>query len=305
MRISTLQMQDRGVNAILDSQSALSDTQQQLAAGRRVLSPSDDVFATTQALAMKRVIASHQQFQENLDVAEFRLKTEEINLDQMINVMQRVRELAVQGTNATYGAGERATIALEVRALLDELISIANSADADGDYIFAGLNVDTLPVGVTDLGGGLFDYTYDAANSGQRFIQIGVSSQISIGDPGDAVFFNVPESGGGTENLFETIEQLSLALETNVPANINLTDLTLALDHLGSFRSSSGARQNVVEGHRTLSEDIIFQSQKTLSEVQDLDFAEAVSRLNIQLVGLEAAQKSFTRIQDLSLFNFL
>lgn len=301
MRISTSQMQERGLNAILDRQDALSHTQQQLATGKRVLTPSDDVFATTQGLAMKRVIASHQQFQENSDVANYRLRQEEISLDQVIDVMQRIHELAVQSNNTTYGASERAAIAIEVRALQDEMVSVANTADADGDYIFAGLNVNTIPV--TEVPAGTFNYA--AVDSGQRFIQIGVSSQISIGDPGDAVFFNVPESGGGTQNIFATIEQFAVNLEANLPNPNILTDLTLAMDHIGSFRSSSGARQNVIEGHKLLNEDIIFQGQKTLSEVMDLDFAEAVSRLNLQLVGLEAAQQSFARIQNLSLFNFL
>ena len=74
---------------------------------------------------------------------------------------------------------------------------------------------------------------------------------------------------------------------------------------MGSFRAKSGARQSVIDGHRLLNDDIILQGNKTRSELQDLDFAEAVSRMNLQLVGLEASQQSFSRIQGLSLFNYL
>ena len=50
---------------------------------------------------------------------------------------------------------------------------------------------------------------------------------------------------------------------------------------------------------------IVMQSQRTLSHIQDLDYAEAISRMNRQLAGLEASQQSYARIQNLSLFNYI
>ena len=62
--------------------------------------------------------------------------------------------------------------------------------------------------------------------------------------------------------------------------------------------------------HPTYSQEIIndsyrLQIREVLSGIEDLDFAEAVSRLNLEMTGLEASQKAFTRVQDISLFNFL
>ena len=112
MRLSTAQIQERGLNGILERTSDLSHTQQQLATGKRILSPSDDVFGTTQSLALKQVISTHEKFQVNSDVAENRLKQEEIALDHVIDVLQRVHELGVQANNQTYGAEERNNIAI-------------------------------------------------------------------------------------------------------------------------------------------------------------------------------------------------
>jgi flagellar hook-associated protein 3 FlgL len=304
MRISTAQLQERGLNAILDRQELLSHTQQQLATGKRILSPSDDVYATTQALALNKVIATHKQYQENTNVAESRLQQEETAIDEVVNALQRIRELAVQANNASTGDMDRESIAVEIRQRLEGIVAVANSLDSDGEYIFAGNNVDTPPVQVTALGGGLFNYSY-TGDSGQRMLQIGNSRQIAVGDPGDEVFFSVPVSGGGTQNVFETIEQYALDLEANTPTGVILDDLLLAIDHIGSFRAKTGARQNVIDSHRVLNDDIILQGNKALSDVQDLDFAEAVSRMNLQLVGLEASQQSFAKIQGLSLFNFI
>ncbi len=306
MRISTTQMQDRAVTAMLERQIELSRTQQQLASGKRILSPSDDVLGSTQILALDKVIETHRQYQENSDVADGRIRQEEISLTQGINVLQRVRELAIQANNATMGASNRASIAVEVRELLNEVVAAASAVDANGEYIFSGFNVDTAPIDITEIpaGSGLFTYTY-TGDLGQRTVQIGETRFIPVGDPGQSVFIDVPESGGGTQNIFETLEQFALDLEANSPDTAVIDDMALAIEHLGGFRAQVGARQNAIDNRRVLNEDIIFQGQRTLSSIADLDFAEAVSRLNLQLAALQASQQTFARIQNLSLFNFL
>jgi len=306
MRISTLQMQNRGVTAMLENQTDLSKTQQQVASGKRILTPSDDVFGSTQILALNKVIETHQQYKENADVVEARLVQEESVLTQNIDVLQRLRELAIQSNNTTLSASDRTNIGFEVRGLLTGIISTANAVDANGEYLFAGFNVDTPPFTTTEVpaGSGLFTYAY-TGDLGQRNVQIGQTRFIPVGDPGQSVFMDIPESGGGTENLFETVEQFAVTLEAGAISATIVTDLDLAMQQLNGFRSQVGSRLNSIDSTRTLNEDIIFQGQKTLSSVEDLDYAKAISRLNIQLAALEASQKSFIRIQNLSLFNFL
>lgn len=301
MRISTTQLQDRAVNAMLERQSNLSVTQQQVASGKRILSPSDDVLGSTQVLALNNVIDTHQQYRENADVASGRISQEESALTQGINVLQRARELAIQSENVTLNATNRANIAVEMRELINEIMSSANEKDANGEFIFSGFNVATTPFTATEVppGSGLFNYAY-TGDLGQRNVQIGETRFIAVGDPGQNVFMDIPETGGGTQNIFETLEQFALDLETGA-ANANITnDLSLAMEHLSSFRTQTGGRQNSIESHEVLNEDIIFQGQKTLSSIEDLDFAEAVSRLNLELATLQAAQQSFAKIQNLS-----
>ena len=108
-----------------------------------------------------------------------------------------------------------------------------------------------------------------------------------------------------TQSIFETLEQFALDLEGGTPIGNVINDLSLAMEHLSGFRTQTGGRLNSIESHEVLNEDIIFEGQKTLSSIEDLDFAEAVSRLNLQLATLQAAQQSFAKIQNLSLFNYL
>jgi len=306
MRISTLQMQDRALAAIMDRQAELSRTQQQVATGKNFLVPSDDVLGATQVLALNKVISTHEQYSENSDVAENRLVQEESSLTQTITMLQRVRELAVQSDSVSLNANNRASMAVEIREILNEVVGISNAVDSSGEFLFAGFNVDTSPFTVTENppASGLFDYAY-TGDLGQRTVQIGDTRFIPVGDDGQGVFMDVPVFGGGTQNIFETIEQFAIDLEANTPNATILDDLSMAMDHFESFRTKSGARQNAVDSHRFLNEDIIFQSGKTLSQVQDLEFVAAVSRLNLQLAGLQASQQSFAKIQSLALFNYL
>lgn len=306
MRISTQQMQTNGVNLILEQQSELSYTQQQLATGKRILNPSDDISGSTQALALKKVIATHEQYVRNIGVVESRLVQEETVISQAVDSLQRIHELAIQSTGPLIGASEKQHISVEVREILGQLLSLANSEDTNGEYLFAGHNVDTAPFTATEnpVGSGQFDYAY-TGDSGQRFLQIGTTLQVAVSDPGDDVFMDVPISAGGTQSIFETIEQFALDLESNTPNVAIIDDALLAIEHLGLYQSLSGARQNVVADRKSFNADVILQSETTLSSIQDLDYAEAVSRMNLQLVSLEAAQQSFSRIQNLSLFNYL
>ena len=74
---------------------------------------------------------------------------------------------------------------------------------------------------------------------------------------------------------------------------------------MSEIKSKIGARQNTLDSVRTLHEGVELVNQQVLSELRDLDYAEALSRLTLETFTLEAAQQSFSRISTLSLFNFL
>ncbi len=301
MRISTAQMQFRATNAMLDQYSNVSKTQNQLASGRRIIQPSDDPVGFTKLLPLRQAVDQHSQYQRNADVADTRLSQEDSTLDSFANGIIRINELAVQANNATLTAQPRAAIAQEVRQVLSELVSLGNSKDSNGEYIFAGDVVGSQPF--TEGPPGTFTYNGD---SGQRNLQIGASRQIAIADPGDDVFSNIPFSGGGTQDIFKTIADFATGLEANTPPGAaGLQDFKSALDHISTIRARVGARLNAIDGHRLVNEDLIYQGNKTISQIEDLDMAEAVSRLNLQMVGLQASQQAFTKIQGLSLFNYL
>jgi flagellar hook-associated protein 3 FlgL len=104
----------------------------------------------------------------------------------------------------------------------------------------------------------------------------------------------------GLNNLGDNVED-SATLENLLEDTLN--NLAFAQDSISQVRSEVGARLNVIENTSSLSADIDIVSRTILSELQDVDFAEAVSRLSLESFLLETAQQSYATIQNLSLFN--
>ncbi len=84
-----------------------------------------------------------------------------------------------------------------------------------------------------------------------------------------------------------------------------LQDVDQALGRVIEVRTDIGSRLQALDGEADLNEGFTVQLTETLSELRDLDYAEAISRLSQQLIGLEAAQQTYVRVQGLSLFRFL
>lgn len=300
MRISTRLFQDVGVNSLVKRQDELSDTQLRLATGRKILTPADDPVAAALALNIRQSVDVTEQFRVNGEIAKNRLGLAETTLDGVVNNLQRVRELAVQGLSDTYDARNRGAISQEVRERLDELLSLANTKDANGEYIFAGFQGRTQPF--EQLAPGTFRYNGD---QGERSLKVGPDSEVPVSDSGLDVFMKIPAAAGGVRDVFATVAQFATSLDTNAPDPNILTDLDAALDNILSVQASIGARENVVSGQQEVQSGVKLQLETTLSQLEDLDYAKAISDLNLQQVGLQAAQQSYLRVQNLSLFNFL
>ncbi len=285
---------------MLSKQTELAKTQQQLATGQRILSPSDDPAAATRLLDLNQVIETTSQFQRNADFAETRLAISESVLTEVGNLLQRTRELSVRANNDTLNAGDRQAIAAEVRENLQALMQLANSQDANGEYLFSGFKTSTEPF--SDSGGGNFVY---AGDQGQRSLQIGASRQVVVGDSGEDIFMRVDDGASGNSSMFAVLNDFVSDLEANNPSATTLTRLDSALDVVMNTRATIGARMNSIEAQRSANDSFTLLLQENRSNLEDLDYAEAISRFEQQLLALQASQQSFVKIQGLSLFNYL
>lgn len=300
MRISTQQFYRQGVDVMQDQQARLNQIQLQLASGKKLNTPSDDPSAAVQVLNLGDVSARLSQYQRNAGTAQSRLEQEDVTLEGISNMLQRVRELAVQGNNGTMDAANRKAIAAEIKQHLEAFMQSANTQDANGEYVFAGFQSATQPF--THDGAGNFTYNGD---TGQRRVQIGESRDVVVGDPGSIIFDNIPANSGGTTNLGKIIYDLAANYDAGNEDPNAITDLDSAIGQLLDTRAQVGARLAAIDDQRSSNDALDLAVVQVKSSLEDLDYAGAISRFNQQLVGLQASQQAFMKVQNLSLFNFL
>jgi len=154
---------------------------------------------------------------------------------------------------------------------------------------------------------------YLAGSSLQGLPARGVDTSIS-GDPLAGDTFAIRRSDN--QDVFLTMQNMLTALNSSVLSDTDrarfhndmnrvITDLDQAMSNVLNVQARIGARLNTVTRQKDINETYGLQLKQAISSVQDLDYAEAVTTLNIQIAGLEAAQKTYQKIQGLSLFNFL
>lgn len=300
MRISTSWFFQQGLNAMMSQQETLARTELQIATGKRILTPADDPSAASKILDLDELIGTITQYQRNADAAEARLELEESMLAEAGDLLQRVRELAVQANNDGLSTEDRDAIAIEVRQHLDGLLQIANSKDGNNEYLFAGYQISTQPFSHDGMG----NFTY-AGDQGERLLQIGSSRQVSTGDSGDAVFLHVDDGAGGIDSMFSAVYDFIVDLEAGNASQSTLTRMDSALQELSTVRASAGSRLNAIESQRSMNDSFVLSLQENRSSLADLDFAEAIVRFEQQLLVMQASQQTFVQLQGLSLFNYL
>lgn len=301
MRVSTNTLYDQGTRSMLQQQSSLLKLQQQLSSGKRIMTPSDDPIGAARAHELSQSLSLNMQYADNRNRAMDSLQQVESTLGNVTNVIQNIRTMAVAAGNPAFSDSERHMMAVELRGHFEELLGLANTKDEQGNYLFSGFKGNTQPF--VEQPAGVVTYQGD---QGQRLIQVSGSRQLSVSETGEAVF------GADGSNLFKTVEDFITALETpgggatlNNAVNTALQDFDVALDNVLSKRAAIGSRMQEVDALQQIGEDIAVQYQQTLSRLQDLDYAQAISDMMRQQASLEAAQKTFTSVSGLSLFNMI
>ncbi|MDD3764937.1 MAG: flagellar hook-associated protein FlgL [Nevskiales bacterium] len=190
MRISTAQMFRQGIEQMQRQQFALARTQQQISTGLRWTSAADDPANWAAAEGLQNLVDQNAQYQSNAEAAMHRLYIEEDALASGIDVLNRVRELVIQGNTASQSDESRAAISQELDSLREQLLTVANRDDGQGRYIFAGSSDSAEP----------FSWDGSAAIYGGdqqvREAQIGTRRTIAESDAGSDVFMRLKTGNG-------------------------------------------------------------------------------------------------------------
>ena len=317
MRVATSTAYSQGVTSMNTQNFKLNKTMLQLSTGKRIVTPQDDPVGAARVLGLNQAKSRTEQFQDNINTLKSSLQIEETALDGIVNTLQRVRELTIQANNDTYDATQRAVIALEIQEHFEAITAFANTTNGNGEFLFGGFNNRDVPF---ENVGGTVHYNGD---QGQQLLQISATRQVASGDNGFDTFMNLRGSDNGNiansnpMSVFAIVKELEIVLSSNAGSPTATAEsfhdsmsriignIDVALGQIVDAQAAIGARLNAVESQENVNEDYLVQLATTLSDTQDLDYTEAISRLEQEQIGLQASQQTFTKIQGLSLFNFL
>ena len=409
VRISSNQAFESSVTQMIDLNAQVLRTQEQISTSKKNLSAADDPLNSTRILQLQQSITLRDQYSTNLDTLDGALRSEESALDSIATNINRVRSLAVSAGDGTYSFDDRKSLALEIGQRVDELLSLTNTKDPNGEFIFAGFQGYTEPF--VELQDGQFVYQGD---EGQRFVKADEATNLARNNPGKSLFIDITSANNtvttttdptnsdsdtyitaGTvvdqtaydafypediviefnaetnvtpngpnftayekstgepilvaqsyvpgqevqiegvafkivgspnpgdnfsidssskQDIFTTYKLLEDGLNTltDTPADQDLLETLLhdtlinldnALNSVINTQSDVGGRMNIADTSRETQEEVKLVSQEVLSDLQDLDYSAAVSKLSYQTFVLEATQLSYTKVSGLSLFN--
>ena len=306
MKISTSQMFDNSVTQMNRQQAKVAEMQAKLASGKQLINASDDSEKSNVIQRLKSAMSRNDMYEKTLDRADNRLAAEESALISAENILQRIRQLAVSGNTDTLSISEKEIIAGEINSLSEELLSLANTKDANGNYVFAGSSVDSEAFALDD--NGVVVYQGDKT---QTSVDVSDQRSLVLNRPGDEVFISVDRLADNGEvtkiGFFEMLSNFTAALTEDNDTNLarGLEEITTVTENISMSLADLGSRMNTVGTQRDILEDTKMRYQDLLSNEEDLDYASAVTKLSAELLSLEAAQASFAKISQLSLFNYL
>jgi flagellar hook-associated protein 3 FlgL len=304
MRISTNTIYQSGISKISALQSEQTKLQQQISTGKRIASPSDDPVAAARALSLSHAQGVNAKFADTRQTAQTKLSTIESNLTSVTNLLVATQSSLVAAGNGAYSNQERVSIATDLNESLQTLIGMANAKDAYGNYLYAGYQTATQPFVASAAGA-----NYQGDN-GQQLLQVDSERQMAVNVSGDNLF----KAGGN--DIFATLSSLVSLLNTPISDAASQATLTSGLasamsslsssvDNVLNIRASVGNKLNELDALDIAGSDRDLQYSKSLSDIQDTDYASALSDLAKQQTIMEAAQKSFVSMTSLSLFKLI
>jgi flagellar hook-associated protein 3 FlgL len=214
-----------------------------------------------------------------------------------------MKELGLQAANGTVGQSDRDAIAVEMKALRNQLLSLGNTRDDSGNYLFSGTRVNT-PAFAENANGQVI-YLGDQT---QTRIPAGVERTVQFTRAGTDVFSRVVRDGQNQAvGFFDALDQMIDGVETSNTTRIQqgLADVTQMHNNITLTQAQNGSDQKVVQSQMDILGETALRMKSTLSEIEDLDYAEAVTRMNKEMMALEAAMGSFAKISGLSLFDYI
>jgi flagellar hook-associated protein 3 FlgL len=304
MRISNAQITALMHNSMNRSSGELGKLMQQMSTGERLTLPSDDPIASVRIMRVQRAEASLTQYSKNISNVSSSLSIQEANLTSTSDALLNARDLLVWAANGSNTSDDLGAMAGELQIIHDTLISFVNARDEEGRYLFSGTLSNTQAL---SLYASTQSYSV-TGNAKQRQAVVGNGVQVNENVTAMDIFGANAELFNQLSGLLATLQNPALdstdpSVRQQVVATMNSLDSSL--NRLSGAITEIGGRQNALSLLKSSNEDVSLVNQKIEGELSELDYAGASIDLSNYQMSLEATQKTYLKINNLSLFSLL
>jgi flagellar hook-associated protein 3 FlgL len=284
-----------------DSTNAL---QQQLSTGNKLTHSYDDPLAASQMRMLQAADTLATADTTVSNAAKTQLTQTDNSLSQFASIVTDLQSLAAQAANSVLNDSQRKAIGVQVAAYAQNLTSLANTKDANGNPLFGGQG--TGDAYTTDASGNpVYNGTGSAAT-----LNLGPGLSVTTGVTGpDFLDF---QSKGVSKNLLSVVKDLASALQNPASssaaisaANGALDDLSAGLDSISTSQTVVGARLAWISATSDMQTSLSTQRASQQATTGGADYATTAAKLSQQMTVLQAAQASFVKLANLSLFSML
>lgn len=309
MQISTNYLFDRATAQMNALTSDLAKTRTQIASAKQVLNPSDAPDKAAAISRLKSVIGRQDSYVKTLESVQNRLNLENTTLNSVSDSLLRIKEITIQVNAPFPNQSDRQALGGELQALRDQLLSLANTTDVNGNYTFSGSRV-KQPAFASD----------GSYQGDQTRMQIAVGDQrnVAINRSGSTVFTPVlrTDANGVTTGVgfFQAIDDLIFSVKSSDAAGKpnatagtqrGIAEADSLLQGVLMAQGEVGTDMKVVEQQGNVLQDTTLSLKTVLSNIEDLDYAAAAAQMQKQMLALQAAQATFAKISQNSLFDYL
>lgn len=278
----------------------MQDIQEKLSSGKQINRPSDDPSGTRKVLGLKTEELQIQQFLDSTETAKEQISFSSLALENIQEILTKVKELTIQASNDTLGRSERETIAGELNELMESVLQFSNM-DNNGRYVFSGTKTLTAPfTAIRDSNGSISSISYNGNNEELKY-QIGPNMFIQVNSPGGSLFQD--------NKIFSTLVSLRDKLEATTFDSSAFSGLRATLDTATEALSIEitrfGARTNRLEITKNRLESSQAALKESISYTEDADIASLIMNLKQQENVLQSSLSTGAKIIQPTLLDFL
>jgi len=262
---------------------------------KRVNVASDDPSAVRAIENARSQMTMSDRYIENIETVQDGMDIVDGYLDTVENIMQRIQEITTAAINSSLSDADAVTYADEVATLKEQLVDIANT-QVNGKYLFAGFTDDTQPFSVDAVSG---DVSYDGTTD-IKYVEVGPGETVQSNLTGDVLFTDPVD-------VFAVFDDLEANLRAGDVAalQVSLDAIEPATDQIRTQRSLMGNDNARLEDNRAMLEEVKLQMKTTLSRYEDADMIEVFSDMTQAETALEAALAVSSRLNSLSLLDYM